>query len=701
VALLITSILSALLIATSATDDGILHTAAELYDALSDGRATGRRFDLSITAFADSGTNSTFLAGEDTTGAMTFTREHAARRHTTVRAGDTLRIRGTIRLGARTRSPHADCEIIDITGHRQPQPPQTVSGVTFQSGQVDCRLVTVQGTVRDIVSDEIDPHYVFMLLRTDDDVTILVPLPCDEPVLGNLSPGFIVSVSGICSPFYTGGRRQLGRLLQITAPDRIRILSAIRKDPFDVPEIGRIKVMPPDAIARLGRHRATGRVLATWQGRFALMKTVDGNFARLELADGPLPRINQRIEAVGFPESDLYRLNLTRAHWRTADGASAMQPDATKPSRTMPITLKDGKRLFDPFSHGTLRQLTGIVRTSPTESCRFNLDCDGTPLVVDVSAWPEAASALPIGSCIEVTGICVMESDNWRPNLVFPKITEAILVIRSAGDIRILSKPSWWTPIRLLALIGMLLLALVVILVWNASLRILALRRGRELFKSQIAKVSSELRVSERTRLAVELHDSITQNLTGVTLQLDAAASAREEDPSAADALLGVARRTLQSSLDELRRCLWDLRSEALEEPDFNKAIRIALKQVAARADIAVRFNVNRAKLSDATAHAILRIIRELVSNAVRHGNATKIRIAGETLPDRIHFAVSDNGCGFNEVAIPGPGEGHFGIAGIRERLKDLHGTVNFTSSPEKGTRAEISILLPQLASAS
>ena len=333
-------------------------------------------------------------------------------------------------------------------------------------------------------------------------------------------------------------------------------------------------------------------------------------------------------------------------------------------------------------------------RTSGKRPPLLNLQDGGAILPVDVCGIPAVLSKVDIGYEVEVTGTCVMESEHWRPNMIFPKIKQALVVPRSETDIVILSRPSWWTPSRLFTVIGALFLSLVGILVWNVSLRVLAQRRGHELFKSQIAKVASELRVGERTRLAVELHDSITQNLTGVTLQLDAASNARQENPVEADAMLGIARRSLQSCLDELRRCLWDLRSEALEEPDFNEAIRIALKQVSANADIAIRFNIRRNRLSDATAHAILRIIRELVSNATRHGRATKIRIAGEMLAVRIHFAVTDNGCGFETGAAPGPGDGHFGLSGIRERLKDLHGTLLLSSS-DKGTRAEVTIDLP------
>ena len=405
------------------------------------------------------------------------------------------------------------------------------------------------------------------------------------------------------------------------------------------------------------------------------------------------------VDLVGFPESDLYHVNLARALWRPAQQAADVCEGPTNDIRSACrlATEESGRQLYDPHAHGTTvrcrGKVCGLVRPE-SGNALLNLQDGGTILPIDVSGIPAVLSKVDVGYEVEVTGTCIMESEHWRPNMIFPKIKQMLVVPRTESDIVILARPSWWTPSRLFAVIGALFLSLVGILVWNVSLRVLAQRRGHELFKSQIAKVASELRVGERTRLAVELHDSITQNLTGVTLQLDAASNAHQENPAEADAMLNVARRSLQSCLDELRRCLWDLRSEALEEPDFNQAIRIALKQVSANADVAVRFNIRRNRLSDATAHAILRIIRELVLNAIRHGQATKIRIAGEMLADRIHFAVTDNGCGFETATAPGPGDGHFGLSGIRERLKDLHGTLLLSSSDE-GTRAEVSIDLP------
>ncbi len=253
-------------------------------------------------------------------------------------------------------------------------------------------------------------------------------------------------------------------------------------------------------------------------------------------------------------------------------------------------------------------------------------------------------------------------------------------------------KPSWWTSQRIFIAITAVSVLLLLTLTWNMSLRVLVNRRSRELLREKVARLGSTLRIDERTRLAVELHDSVAQNLSGVSLQVDAALRNERLNPEKARANLVLASAILKSSREELRNCLWDLRCRALDEPDMEGAIRQTLRPILNDVELEIRFNVPRKKLSDNTAHAVLRIIRELVSNSIKHGKATKIAIAGALDGERLKFSVSDNGCGFDAAKSPGPADGHFGLAGIRERLRGFAGAMHIESQNEKGTRTVISM---------
>ena len=153
-----------------------------------------------------------------------------------------------------------------------------------------------------------------------------------------------------------------------------------------------------------------------------------------------------------------------------------------------------------------------------------------------------------------------------------------------------------------------------------------------------------------------------------------------------------VAGKALKSCRDELRNCLWDLRSQALEETDMEKAILKTLQPHVSKSHLSVNFNVPRSRLADNIAHTLLRVIRELVLNAIRHGGATSVNITGRADGDRIICSVTDNGCGFDPRNSPGVLQGHFGLQGIAERVEQLGGDVTIDSAPGSGTKVELEI---------
>ena len=99
-----------------------------------------------------------------------------------------------------------------------------------------------------------------------------------------------------------------------------------------------------------------------------------------------------------------------------------------------------------------------------------------------------------------------------------------------------------------------------------------------------------------------------------------------------------------------------------------------------------------RTKLTDNTFHAIVRIVRELAVNAVRHGRASRIDVRGSVKDGRLAVSVKDDGSGFDPAKRPGMAEGHFGLSGVEERLRRLGGRMKITSAPGKGTEMEVTI---------
>ena len=582
--------------------------------------------------------------------------------------------------------------------------PPYVMATSEQLGDIalDKRPVIMEGIITDVIRDEIAPIWQFIVFRSETGPFLAAI--SSEQSRENLSRliGAKVSVKGTVHVLPDGGKRKFkAPQLTIDNPSDITVLAAAPKDPFDVQrilqedvEIENLQYKSAAQLARMNRRRAEGRVIAVAHGRRLLLKTGNGRLFGATLSTDPLPKCGDCIAVVGFPETDLFILNLSKAIFKPLSPPDAPvaqaepAPIRLSPSFDMDTVLRE--------HYGQVVSLQGTVVSAPMDdsgnSYLLMMSCGTRLIPVDTTSCLHAGHAISPGSKIEATGICLINTANWNPHDPFPRINGFTVVPRSPEDLRVISSPSWWTAGRLLVLVAVLALALVAIIVWNRTLHRLVDWRSRQLFKTEIAKAETDLRVSERTRLAVELHDSISQTLTGVSFHIDAARQTLPAHAQKAAGFLAIATRTLQSCREELRRCLWDLRSNTLETDDFTEAIKRTVHPGAGDAAVTVRFNIRRALLSDTTAHAVLNIVRELTVNAVRHGHARHVRIAGGQSGGTVRFSVSDDGCGFIPSKCPGPNEGHFGMQGIRERINRLGGKIEIDSTIGSGTKVTVEI---------
>ena len=666
-----------------------IRDAAELTATMWEGNK-GVPFDLTATVILPLRSNQKLYAVRDETGIAILNKGNI--KDCVLQSGDRIHVTGSCDFDAM-------CKKISILSHGDIPQPEEITATGITEGRYDNHFVRFTGTVRDAFRDEIDPLWGFLVLQSGhESIYACFPAPEPEKALLNNLIGAEIAITGICSTKITKPRILSGRYIFFPERDTITVLRAAPADPFDVPSLYATRHTHPSIINGMDRRRVAGRVIAVWHGDRMLLRTPDRHIVRVDLADCNPPLYGTNIEAVGIPETDLYRINLSRAIWRTNSIPEEAEPPPQDVTAKQLLTDWRGLSAVQTEYHGQAIRIKGLVRSLPSPESAYSrmaLECDNYIIPVDANACPQAFAGIDIGCKIEVAGTCLIEIDNWRPNAPFPHVEGFALVVRTPADVQIISHPPWWTSGRLLSVIGALMAVLIGVFIWNRSLNRVAERRGRELLREQIEHVKSDLKVEERTRLAVELHDSLAQSLTGVSMEIEAAKELKGNAPEDMLSHLNFAARTLMSCRNELRNCLWDLRSQALEEKSMDKAIERTLLPYVNDSRIAVRFNVPRTRLSDNTAHMLLCIIRELVLNAIRHGNASNIRVSGVLDDGELKFSVRDNGSGFDPENSLGVLQGHFGLQGIRERVEQLGGTLHIASAIGSGTRVAISIKVP------
>jgi signal transduction histidine kinase len=215
--------------------------------------------------------------------------------------------------------------------------------------------------------------------------------------------------------------------------------------------------------------------------------------------------------------------------------------------------------------------------------------------------------------------------------------------------------------------------------------------------RTQLLKRVMSAQEEERRRIARELHDQTTQQLSALAMQLDAAAAAR---PNAAEALAR-AQSIVRSAIDDLHRLIHDLRPSMLDDLGLLPAIGSYADSHLSAHGIVVHCEFPAAvpTLPPEAATALYRVAQEAITNVARHAAAETVLIACTVSPDRIVIEIEDDGVGFEPASVTQPresGEG-LGLLGMRERVALLGGRLDIESESGRGTRvvAELPIAAP------
>jgi signal transduction histidine kinase len=226
----------------------------------------------------------------------------------------------------------------------------------------------------------------------------------------------------------------------------------------------------------------------------------------------------------------------------------------------------------------------------------------------------------------------------------------------------------------------------------EAVIELLASHAAIAITNARLYERSRELSIiSERNRLALELHDVVSQKLFSVMLTAEAAAAQLDRDPDAARAQLQRLRELARESLDELRSLILGLRPPELERDGLEGALRKELEMLAHVHGIEIELEADGGAApagyngNGEREFAILRIAHEALNNAVRHASADHVTVHLSQRPDVITVEVCDDGVGFDPQGAEVRSR-HLGLTSMEERARELGGRLEIRSAPGSGT---------------
>lgn len=327
---------------------------------------------------------------------------------------------------------------------------------------------------------------------------------------------------------------------------------------------------------------------------------------------------------------------------------------------------------FDAQFIETEGRLTSI-RPANSKSIVFQLDAGNQSFLAVEDGLNDRGSSHPFkeGSLLRVRGVCVTDEAFTGNRVPFA------LLMRSDGDIQMLEPPPWWNRSHIIELAFIL-----VVLAIASHLAFTSVKR------SQMHAV-----MAERERLAMELHDTLSQSFAGLGYQLEALCSDIEPGSSM--------HAQLESTLDlvrfghmQARRNIAAMRPGNLEQLGLLKALEQTAQTTVhgGKIDVGITLRGEARPLPLRVSDALFRVGQEAIANAVRHGSPSQIHLRLTFGKTSVKLTIRDNGGGFLVHDV----NSGYGIRGMKQRAEGIGAKLRVRSSPGHGTVVSILAQSPQ-----
>ena len=556
-----------------------------------------------------------------------------------------------------------------VLGHRVLPKGQLFPFSQLENGQQDSQWVQVRGIIRSAVIDRTSWRELTLALRVASEAgefSVRVPIDHEQDFTSWVDSE--VLIEGVCGSLYNADRQLTGILFYVPRLSFIEVEAPAK----EVPVSALLRFAP----GRGSRHRVRVRGIVEYQHLGSdLFLQIQGKGLRVLTPQSTPLAVGDLVDVLGFPAMGDSTPILQNAVFHRL--SHQKEPDPVKMDIDKPWEQFDGALVTtDAKLLSWQAQPDGIRAMLQSGEVLFDATM---PLGSGTN------SAIPLNSEVRVTGICLVRSGGlWRT----PESLH--LLLRSPQDVVVLRTPSWWNLRHTLWLLGITVGVLLAVVAWVVLLG----RRVREQMFVIREKLKHSAVLEERNRIARELHDTLEQELAGITMQLDLATDCFQQAPHVAQQALETARDMSRHSMVEARRSVWDLRCQLLQHGDLVSAISHIIAPLISRERTKVKVNINGTpvRLSGQKEMNLLRIAQEAVANAVKHGRAHHVNIELLYTSTSVCLNVIDDGCGF-PASRPAP-TGHFGLLDMRERAHSMGSQLNVESEPARGTRISLEVPL-------
>jgi signal transduction histidine kinase len=196
--------------------------------------------------------------------------------------------------------------------------------------------------------------------------------------------------------------------------------------------------------------------------------------------------------------------------------------------------------------------------------------------------------------------------------------------------------------------------------------------------------------VTERQRLAHDIHDTLAQGFSSIVMNLEVADGMFYDDPSLVRQHMDQARSIARENLAEARRLMWALKPSSLEDASLPEALRRLTKRYSTECDAAAHATINGPpySLSPDTELTVLRVAQEALANCRKHARAKHVWVTLSYMNNLVSLNVQDDGVGFDphqRHTSTSDHSGGVGLNSMRQRVEQLGGTILLQSTPGKG----------------